>query len=159
VKRLRTRCDVVCGSADRPAASIIRYRGVMQAVSPVGRMVSPRVRLTGPCGSESWIRRQTAERARVASVVANRSPMIAGVAVLGGVAAVVALIVARAVAVAEEQVLEAEAESLERRLESRLDALDARLARIEEQLHAFEHLRGGKGCRHDRPDDTPCGRC
>jgi voltage-gated potassium channel Kch len=85
--------------------------------------------------------------------------MIAGVAVLGGVAAVVALIVARAVALAEEQALEAEAESLERRLESRLDAVDARLARIEEQLHAFEHLRGGKGCRHDRPDDTPCGRC
>jgi hypothetical protein len=64
-----------CGSADRPAASIIRYRGVMRAVSPIGRMVSPRVRLTGPCGSESRIRRQTAERARVASVVANRSPM------------------------------------------------------------------------------------
>jgi voltage-gated potassium channel len=57
--------------------------------------------------------------------------MIAGVAVLGGVAAGVALIVARAVAVAEEQSLEVEVESLERRLEERLGGLEARLARIE----------------------------
>jgi voltage-gated potassium channel Kch len=85
--------------------------------------------------------------------------MIAGVAVLGGVAAGVALIVARAVAVVEEQALEAEAESLEQRLQSRLDALDARLARIEEQLHAVEHLRGGHGRRHDQPVDTRPGRC
>jgi voltage-gated potassium channel Kch len=60
--------------------------------------------------------------------------MIAGVAVLGGVAAGVALAAARAVAVAEEQVLVAEAETLERRLESRLDVLDARLTRIEDRL-------------------------
>jgi len=43
--------------------------------------------------------------------------MIAGVAVRGGVAAGVALIVACAVALVEEQALEVEAESLERRLE------------------------------------------
>jgi hypothetical protein len=61
--------------------------------------------------------------------------MIAGVAVLGGVAAGVALIVARAVALAEEQALEVEAESLERRLVSRLEGLDSRLARIVEQVH------------------------
>jgi voltage-gated potassium channel len=60
--------------------------------------------------------------------------MVTGVAVLGGVAAGVALVVATAVARTEEQALEAEAESLEHRLESRLDALDARLARIEDQL-------------------------
>ena len=60
--------------------------------------------------------------------------MIAGVAVLGGVAAGVALVVARTVAVAEEQALEAEAESLESRLELRLDSIDARLARVEERL-------------------------
>ena len=60
--------------------------------------------------------------------------MVTGVAILGGVAAGVALVVARVVAVAEEQVLEAEAESLEQRLEERLDALDARLTRIEELL-------------------------
>ena len=75
--------------------------------------------------------------------------MIAGVAIPGGVAAGVALIVARTVAVVEEQALEAEADSHERRLESRLDAFDARLGRIEVQLHAVEHLRGGQGCRHD----------
>jgi voltage-gated potassium channel Kch len=85
--------------------------------------------------------------------------MIAGVAVLGGVAAGVALIVARAVALAEEQVLEAEAESLEQRLESRLDALDARLARIQEQLQAFELTCGRQGCEHNRTDDTRRGRC
>jgi voltage-gated potassium channel len=60
--------------------------------------------------------------------------MIAGVAVLGGVAAAVALVVARAVATTEEQTLATEAESLEQRLESRLDGLEARLIRIEEHL-------------------------
>jgi hypothetical protein len=75
--------------------------------------------------------------------------MIAGVAVVGGAAAGVDLIVARAVALVEEQALEVEAESLERRLESRLDALDSRLARIPEALQAFEHLRGGQSCEHD----------
>jgi hypothetical protein len=61
--------------------------------------------------------------------------MMAGVAIVGGVAAGVALVVTRAAAHAEEQALEREAESLEQRLESRLDGLDVRLARIEEQLH------------------------
>ena len=65
--------------------------------------------------------------------------MVAGVAVLGGVAAGVALVVARAVAVAEEQALEAEAESLEQRLESRLERLETRLTRIEDHL---ERLAG-----------------
>ena len=60
--------------------------------------------------------------------------MITGVAIIGGVAAGIALVSARAVAVAEERALEEEAESLEQRLELRLDSLDIRLARIEEQL-------------------------
>lgn len=60
--------------------------------------------------------------------------MIMGVAVLGAVAAVVALIFASAVATREERILEAEGRSLEARLEARLDVLDMRLARIEEQL-------------------------
>jgi voltage-gated potassium channel Kch len=60
--------------------------------------------------------------------------MIAGVAVLGAVAAVVALVFASAVARREEQLLEEEAESLESRLEAHLAALDARLARIEDEL-------------------------
>ena len=61
--------------------------------------------------------------------------MMAGVAVVGGVAAGVALVVVRAAARAEEQATVGEAESLEQRLESRLDGLDVCLARIEEQLH------------------------
>ena len=64
--------------------------------------------------------------------------MMAGVGVIGGVAAGIALIVARA----EEQALEAEAESLERRLESRLDGLQAQLARIEAQLRSRERPDG-----------------
>ncbi|QBR92507.1 potassium channel family protein [Nocardioides euryhalodurans] len=60
--------------------------------------------------------------------------MIMGVAVLGAVAAVVALIFASAVARREERLLEAEGRTLEARLEVRLDTLDARLARIEEHL-------------------------
>ena len=67
--------------------------------------------------------------------------MIAGVAVIGGVAAGVSLIVARAVARAEEQALEAEAVSLEQRLEARLEGLDARLARIEDLLSAADRPR------------------
>jgi len=61
--------------------------------------------------------------------------MMAGVAVVGGVAAGVALVVVRAAARAEEQATVGEAESLEQRLESRLDGLDVCLTRIEEQLH------------------------
>ena len=69
--------------------------------------------------------------------------MIMGVAVLGAVAAVVALIFASAVARREERILEAEGRTLEARLEARLDTLDARLARIEEHLE-----------RHALGDDT-----
>jgi voltage-gated potassium channel len=60
--------------------------------------------------------------------------MVSGVAVLGAVAAVVALVFASAVASREERVLEAEAATREGRLDTRLDALDARLDRIEDQL-------------------------
>jgi hypothetical protein len=60
--------------------------------------------------------------------------MIAGVAVLGAVAAVVALIFATNVARREERILEAEGRTLEGRLEARLDALDRRLESIEEHL-------------------------
>lgn len=60
--------------------------------------------------------------------------MITGVAVLGAVAAVVAVIFASAVAGREERILEAEGRILEARLEARLDVLDARLANIEEHL-------------------------
>ena len=60
--------------------------------------------------------------------------MIMGVAVLGAVAAVVALIFASSVARREERILEAEGRTLEARLEARLDTVDARLAGIEELL-------------------------
>ena len=60
--------------------------------------------------------------------------MIMGVAVLGAVAAVVALIFASAIARREESILEAEGRSLEARLEARLDTLDARLEGIEKHL-------------------------
>ena len=52
--------------------------------------------------------------------------MVTGVAIIGGVAAAIALVSARAVAAAEERVLVGEAESLEQRLEQRLSSLDAR---------------------------------
>ena len=65
--------------------------------------------------------------------------MMAGVAVVGGVAAGVALVVVRAAAHAEEQAMVVEAESLEQRLESRLDGLEVRLARIADQLDRLGH--------------------
>lgn len=70
--------------------------------------------------------------------------MIMGVAVLGAVAAVVALIFASSVARREERILEAEGRTLEARLEARLDTVDARLAGIEELLER----------RRTRDDDT-----
>jgi len=84
--------------------------------------------------------------------------MIAGVAVRGGVAAGVALIVACAVALVEEQALEVEAESLERRLESRLDALDARLARISSNSKPSSTCAAGKAAS-TTTDGTRSGRC
>lgn len=69
--------------------------------------------------------------------------MITGVAVLGAVAAVVALIFASDVANREERILEAEGRTLEARLEARLDELDAGLAGIQEHLQ-----------RRTREDDT-----
>jgi voltage-gated potassium channel len=68
--------------------------------------------------------------------------MVVGVGVIGGVAAVVALIMAQAVASAEERALEAEADSIERRINARLDDLDVRLARIEENLRFVTAAHG-----------------
>ena len=63
--------------------------------------------------------------------------MVAGVAIIGAVAAVVALAVARRVAREEERVLEAEAETLEQRLEERLVRIEARLAGLDALLRAW----------------------
>jgi voltage-gated potassium channel len=60
--------------------------------------------------------------------------MVFGVAMLGAVAAVVALYFARTIAAQEEAAFEAEAETLERRIESRLDGIEAQLRRIEQRL-------------------------
>ena len=60
--------------------------------------------------------------------------IMAGVAVLGAVAAVVALAVARRVAFEQEQALDAEAEGLEQRLEVRLDRIEAQLAGLDARL-------------------------
>jgi hypothetical protein len=50
--------------------------------------------------------------------------------------AVVALTMARQVALEEEQALEAEADVLERRLESHLDRMEAQLTRLDALLRA-----------------------
>ena len=60
--------------------------------------------------------------------------MVVGVGIVGAVAAVVALAVARRVALEEERALEGEAEDLERRLEARLDRIEAQLASLDELL-------------------------
>jgi 3-dehydroquinate dehydratase len=75
------------------------------------------------------------------------------VAVLGGVAAAIALIVARTVAATEERALEVEAKSIEHRLESRLDILDERLARIEEQLQRAASRTGEVAFTSAKADD------
>ena len=60
--------------------------------------------------------------------------MLAGVGIVGAVAAAVALAVAGQQALEEERALEVEAETLERRLEVRLDRMEAQLSAIDERL-------------------------
>jgi voltage-gated potassium channel len=62
--------------------------------------------------------------------------MVVGVAVIGAVAAIVALVMAVDVAHDEEQAFEAEAAALERRVEVHLDRIEAQLAGIEARLTA-----------------------
>lgn len=64
--------------------------------------------------------------------------MAAGVAVIGAVAAIVALGVARRIAVEEEQAFEKGAETLEQRLEVRLDRIQAQLAGLEANMQAWQ---------------------
>jgi voltage-gated potassium channel len=63
--------------------------------------------------------------------------MVTGIAVIGAVAAMVALAVARGVALQDEQAFEAEAEVLEHRLEVRLDRIEAQLASLDARLGAW----------------------
>ena len=62
--------------------------------------------------------------------------MVVGVAVIGAVAAVVALTVARQVAHEEERALEAEADVLEQRLEAHLARMEDQLSRLDALLRA-----------------------
>ena len=72
--------------------------------------------------------------------------MIVGVGIVGAVAAVVALAVARRVALEEERALESEADDLERRLEARLDRIEAQLASLDDLLRpGASQAQGGPG--------------
>lgn len=64
--------------------------------------------------------------------------MVAGVAMLGAVAAVVAVYFARRIAAEEELLFEEEAQTLERRIEARLDVIESQLLRIEQHLQGVE---------------------
>ena len=76
--------------------------------------------------------------------------MVVGVAVIGAVAAIVALAVALRVAHEEELAFEAEAETLEQRLEVRLARIEAQLAGLDARLQAWspasvdDAVRGGR---------------
>ena len=68
--------------------------------------------------------------------------MVVGVAVIGAVAAIVALAMALRVAYAEEQILEAEAGTFEQRLEDRLAGVEAQLANLDARLKEWSDSRG-----------------
>lgn len=76
--------------------------------------------------------------------------MVVGVAIIGAVAAVVALAVTRSVALEEERALEVEANRLEQRLENRLARIEAQLAALDGRLQSWP-------TRTDE-DNTPGGR-
>ena len=83
--------------------------------------------------------------------------MVVGVGIVGAVAAVVALAVARRVALEEERALESEAEDLERRLEARLDRIEAQLASLDDLLRpGASQAQGGPGAADEgRPGAGP----
>jgi voltage-gated potassium channel Kch len=63
--------------------------------------------------------------------------MVVGVAVIGAVAAIVALAVALRFAFQEERAFEAEAETLEQRLEARLARIEEKLAGLDASLQVW----------------------
>jgi hypothetical protein len=65
--------------------------------------------------------------------------MVVGVAIIGAVAAIVALAIALHVALEEERTFEAEAETLEQRIEVRLVEIEAQLADLDTYLKASRH--------------------
>jgi voltage-gated potassium channel Kch len=81
--------------------------------------------------------------------------IVIGVAFLGAVAAVVALAMARRVALEEEQELEAEASTLERRLEARLDRIERQLDTLIERQQPLPPPRTGDGHRPSQAEQQP----
>ena len=63
--------------------------------------------------------------------------MVVGVALIGAVAAIVALVMTLRVAIEEERAFEAEAATLEQRLEQRLTRIEAQLAGLDARLAAW----------------------
>ena len=78
--------------------------------------------------------------------------MVAGVAVIGAVAAIVTLMVALRVAREEEMAFEAAAETLEQRLDARLARIEARLADVDAHLKMWSTARGDDVGRNGRDD-------
>jgi voltage-gated potassium channel len=78
--------------------------------------------------------------------------MVVGVAVIGAVAAIVALAVALRVAFQEERALEAEAETLEQRLEVRLARIEEKLAGLDTRLQARSPVSVNDGVRSGRDE-------
>ncbi len=68
--------------------------------------------------------------------------MVAGVAVIGAVAAIVTLVVALRVAREEELAFEAAAETLEQRLDARLARIEAQLAGLDARLQKWSDRPG-----------------
>ena len=78
--------------------------------------------------------------------------MVAGVAVIGAVAAIVTLVVALRVAREEELAFEAAAETLEQRLDARLARIEAQLAGLDAQLKTLSTVRVDDVGRSGRDD-------
>jgi voltage-gated potassium channel Kch len=78
--------------------------------------------------------------------------MVAGVAVIGAVAAIVTLVVALRVAREEEMAFEAAAETLEQRLDARLARIEAQLAALEAHLTTWSTVRVDDVARSGRDD-------
>lgn len=78
--------------------------------------------------------------------------MVAGVAVIGAVAAIVTLVVALRVAREEELAFEAAAETLERRLDARLARIEAQLAGLDAHLKMWPTVRVDDVGRSRRDD-------
>jgi voltage-gated potassium channel Kch len=78
--------------------------------------------------------------------------MVAGVAVIGAVAAIVTLVVALRIARGEELAFEAAAEILEQRLDARLARIETQLARLDARLQTWSTVPVDDAGRSGRDD-------